>query len=42
MASTKKITKSFLKTGITNALDGSEDAMLWVEDETVGAEGDSE
>jgi hypothetical protein len=29
MVSTKIITKSFLKTGITNALDRSED-MLWM------------
>jgi hypothetical protein len=42
MVSTKIITKSFLKTGITNALDGSEDDMLWVEDENVVAERDSE
>jgi hypothetical protein len=35
---TKIITKRFLKTGITNALDGSEDEMLWVGDENVGAE----
>jgi hypothetical protein len=42
MVSTKKITKSFLKTGITNALDGSKDEMLWVGDENVHAERDSE
>jgi hypothetical protein len=42
MMSTKIFTKSFLKTGITNALDGSENDMLWVEDETMDAEGDSE
>jgi hypothetical protein len=34
--------KSFLTTGITNALDGSEDDILWVEDKYVDAEGDSE
>jgi hypothetical protein len=38
MASTKIITKSFLETGITNALDGSEDDMLWVGDENVNVE----
>jgi hypothetical protein len=42
MVSKKIITKSFLKTGITNTLDGSEDDMLWVEDENVDAERDSE
>jgi hypothetical protein len=41
MVSTKIITKSFLKTGITNALDGSEDDM-WVGGENVHAERDSE
>jgi hypothetical protein len=41
MMSTKIITKSFLKTGITNVLDGSED-MLWVGDENVDAERGSE
>jgi hypothetical protein len=42
MLSTKIITKSFLKTGITNALDGSEDDMLWIGGENVHAERDSE
>jgi hypothetical protein len=42
MVSTKIITKSFLKTRITNALDGSEDEMLCVGDENVDAERDSE
>jgi hypothetical protein len=37
MVSTKIFTKSFLETGITNALDRSEDDMLWVEDENVDA-----
>jgi hypothetical protein len=42
MVSTKITTKSFLKTGITNALDGSEDDMLWVGDEIVDAERDTD
>jgi hypothetical protein len=42
MASTKIITKSFLKTGIMNALDKSEDDMLWVGDKNVDVERDSE
>jgi hypothetical protein len=33
---------SFLKTGIMNALDGSEDDMLWVGDKNVDVERDSE
>jgi hypothetical protein len=41
MVFTKIIMKSFLKTGIMNALDGSED-MLWVEAKNVDVEGDSE
>jgi hypothetical protein len=39
MVLTKIITNSFLKTGITNALDGSEDNMLCVGDKNVDAEG---
>jgi hypothetical protein len=35
-----KIKKRFLKTGITNILDRSEDNMSQVEDENVEAEGD--
>jgi hypothetical protein len=35
-----KIITSFLKTGITNALDGSED--MWAGDENADAERDSE
>jgi hypothetical protein len=42
MVSTKIITKSFLKTGITSALDGSENDMLWVGEENVNAKRDSE
>jgi hypothetical protein len=42
MVSTKIIAKSFLKTGIANALDGSEKGMLWAGDENVDAETDSE
>jgi hypothetical protein len=42
MVSTKIITKSFLKIGITNALDGSEDDMLWNGDENVDAKRESE
>jgi hypothetical protein len=34
--------KSFLKTVIMNALDGSENGMLWVGDENGDAEGKSE
>jgi hypothetical protein len=41
MVSTKIITKSFLKIGITNALDGSEDDMLQVGDENVDAKRNS-
>lgn len=41
MKSTKVIVKSFLKTGIMNAVDGNEDDM-WVGDENVDVEGDSE
>jgi hypothetical protein len=41
IVSTKIITKSLLKTGITNDLVGSEDEM-WVGDENVDAERDSE
>jgi hypothetical protein len=33
MVSTKISTKSFLKTVIMSALDGSENDMLWIEDE---------
>jgi hypothetical protein len=39
MMLTKIITKSFLRTGIMNALDGSED-KIWVEDENVDAQRD--
>jgi hypothetical protein len=42
IVSTKIITKNILRTGIMNALDGSEDEMLWVGDENVDAERDSE
>jgi hypothetical protein len=42
MVSKKIITKTFLKTGFMNALDGSEDDMLWVGDKNVDAERDSE
>jgi hypothetical protein len=42
MVATEIITKSFLKTGIMNALDGNEDDMLWVGDENVDVERDSE
>jgi hypothetical protein len=38
----KIIMTSFLKTGIMNPLDGGKDDMLWVEEENVDAEGDSE
>jgi hypothetical protein len=41
MVSTKIIMKIFLKTGIMNALDGSEDDM-WVGNENVDVERDSE
>jgi hypothetical protein len=41
MVSMKTVTKSFLKTGITNALDESED-MLWVGDKNIDVEGASE
>jgi len=39
MVSPEVIMKSFLKTGISNALDRSEDDMLWTEGEDVGEEG---
>lgn len=42
MVSMKTVTKSFLKTGITNALDESEDNMLWVGDKNIDVEGASE
>jgi hypothetical protein len=42
MVLTKIITKSFLKTGITNAPAGNEVDMLWVEDKNVDARGVSE
>jgi hypothetical protein len=38
----KIITKGFLKTGITNCLNRSEDEMLWVEDENVDVKGNGE
>jgi hypothetical protein len=42
MVSMKIITKSFLKIGTMNALDGSENDMLWVGDKNMDAERDSE
>ncbi|PNF31093.1 hypothetical protein B7P43_G16055 [Cryptotermes secundus] len=38
----KTIMKSFIKTGITNALDRNVGDMLWAEDKNVDAEGDGE
>jgi hypothetical protein len=40
--SIKIIMKSFLKSGITNTLDGGIGDMLWVEDENVHMERDTE
>jgi hypothetical protein len=42
MVSMKINMKSFLKTGITNALDRSEGDILWAEDKNVDAEGEGE
>jgi hypothetical protein len=39
MVSPEVITKHFLKAGISEALDGSEGDMLWIEGEDVNEEG---
>lgn len=38
----KIIANGFLRTGIMNTFDRSEDDILWVEDKNADAEGDSE
>ena len=42
MVDQRVIFTSFLKTGISNALDGSEDDALWQTEENVGEESESE